>query len=79
MRAHIRHILNRFHAPTMLLSLMLWLCVAPFVLWLTIPFFGWQGGITAVAIALLLILAACWGICLLPKIPEEANPHATPK
>lgn len=67
MLAHIRHILSGFHDTTMFLSLMLWLCVAPFILLITLPFFGWQVGVTAIVIALLLILAACWGICLFPK------------
>jgi len=69
----LRKFLSGLHDTTMVLSLMLWLCVPPFVLLLTVPFFGWQVGIPAVAIALLLILAACWGICLFPKIPKEAN------
>lgn len=76
----MRHILRMYqndsHDATMLLALMLWLCVAPFVLLLTIPFFGWQGGLTAVVIALLITLALCWGVCLFPKNPEEAKTNA---
>ncbi len=69
----IRKYLSGFHDTTMFLALMLWLCVAPFVLLLTLPFFGWQGGVTAVVIAFLIALAMCWGICLFPKNPKEAN------
>lgn len=69
----IRKYLSGFHDTTMFLALMLWLCVAPFVLLLTLPFFGWQGGITAVVIAFLVALALCWGVCLFPKNPVEAK------
>ncbi len=73
---NIRNILNGFHDTTMYLSLMLWVCVAPFVLLLTVPFFGWSGGFTAAIIAFLIILAACWGICFFPKNSKEMNTHA---
>ncbi len=73
---HIRDILRGFHDTTMFLSLMLWICIAPFVLLLTVPFLGWQGGITAALIAFLIILAFCWGVCLFPKIPAEDNKNA---
>ena len=76
MLAHIRHILSGFHDTTMFLTLMLWLCVAPFVVLLTFPFFGWQGSITAVVITFLIALALCWSICLFPKTPEERNTNA---
>ncbi len=69
----IRKFLSGFHDTTMFLALMLWLCVAPFVLFLTLPFFGWQGGVTAVVIAFLIALAMCWGICLFPKNSAEVN------
>lgn len=71
MLTHIRRLLSDFHDTTMFLALMLWLCVAPFVLLLALPFFGWQGGITAVVITFLIALAMCWGICLFPKNPVE--------
>jgi len=76
MLAHLRNILNGFHDTTMFLTLMLWLCIAPFVLLFTLPFFGWQGGLAAAAITFLIALAACWGVCLFPKIPEEVKRNA---
>ena len=76
MLAHLRNILNGFHDTTMFLTLMLWLCIAPFVLLFTLPFFGWQGGLTAVAIAFLILLAMCWGVCLFPKISAEDKSNA---
>jgi hypothetical protein len=72
----IRNILNGFHDTTMFMALMLWLCVVPFVLLFTLPFFGWQGAFLAALITFLIALAACWGICLFPKIPEETNTNA---
>ena len=69
----IRKYLSGFHDTTMFLALMLWLCVAPFVLLLTLPFFGWQGSVTAVVIAFLIALALCWGICLFPENSTEVN------
>ena len=72
----IRRILNGFHDTTMFMSLMLWLCAVPFVLLLTVPFFGWVGGLIAAVVAFFIALAACWGICLFPKIPAEENEHA---
>ncbi len=76
MREWIDVLLGRFHDTTMFLALALWLCVAPFVLLFTLPFFGWQGGLTATVILFLLALAACWGICLFPKDLEgKSNAH----
>lgn len=76
MFARIRHILSGLHDTTMFLSLIIWLCVVPFILAFTVPFFGWQGGLAAALIAFLIALALCWGVCLFPKIPEEGNTHA---
>ena len=76
MFARIRHVLSGLHGTTMFLSLIIWLCVVPFVLVFTVPFFGWQGGLAAALIAFLIALALCWGVCLFPKIPEEENTHA---
>ena len=76
MFARIRHVLSGLHDTTMFLSLIIWLCVVPFVLVFTVPFFGWQGGLAAALIAFLIALALCWGVCLFPKIPEEKNTHA---
>ena len=73
----IRHWLNGFHDTTMFLSIGLWVCVAPLVLLFTFPFFGWQGGLTAVAIAFLLALVLCWGICLFPPPPGEPKPRGS--
>ncbi len=76
-RERIGVILGGFQDTTLFLTLAVWLCAAPFVLLLTLPFFGWQGGVTATAILFLLALAACWGICQYPKPAEEvtANDH----
>ncbi|MBI4790361.1 MAG: hypothetical protein HY782_25290 [Chloroflexi bacterium] len=76
MPKRIRHLLNGFHDTTMLLTLVLWLCVVPFVVLFTLPFFGWQGGLAAAAITFLIALALCWGVCLFPKIPEEVGSNA---
>lgn len=75
MLAHLRNILNGFHDTTMFLTLMLWLCALPIVLLVTLPFFGWQGGITAAVITFLIVLALCWGICLFPKNLTEVKPN----
>ncbi|MCL4395842.1 MAG: hypothetical protein M1482_13745, partial [Chloroflexi bacterium] len=72
----IQAILGGFHDTTMFLTLVIWLCVVPFVLLFTVPFFGWPGGLTAAMITFLIALAACWGVCLFPKIPEERNTTA---
>ena len=67
----LRKFLSGFHDTTMVLSMMLWLCILPFVLLLTIPFFGWQGGVTVATLLLFIALALCWGVCLFPKISSE--------
>gem|GEM_PF-2458982 len=72
----IRKYLSGFHDTTMFLSLMLWICVSPFILLLTVPFFEWQVGIVAVIIAFFIALTLCWGICLFPKIPVKENKNA---
>lgn len=69
----IRKYLNGFHDTTMFLALMFWLCVAPFVLLLTLPLFGWQGGITAIVVTFLIALALCWGVCLFPGNSVEVK------
>ena len=68
---HPRHFLNGFHDTTMLLTLVIWICVVPFVLLCTLPFFGWQGGFAAALITFLIALALCWGVCFFPKISVE--------
>ncbi len=77
MRERVRHFLNGFHDTTMFLALMLWVCLAPFVLFFTVPFFGWQAGLAAVLIAFFVVLALCWGVCVFPKIFPEDNLDAT--
>ena len=67
----VRIILGGFHDTTMSLTLVLWLCVVPFALVFTVPFFGWQGGLAAAMITFLIALTLCWGICLFPKISTE--------
>lgn len=70
----ILDVLKGFHDTTMFLTLGLWLCVAPFVVLFTFPFFGWQGSLTAATIAFLIALALCWGVCLFPKsLRDGAN------
>ncbi len=68
-----KHILSSIQDTTLFLTVMLWVCVAPFVLFLAVLFFGWEAGIVAVALTLLIALALCWGICVFPKITQEAN------
>ncbi|MBI5035040.1 MAG: hypothetical protein HZB51_31335 [Chloroflexi bacterium] len=71
MLTSIRQFLNGCHDTTMVLTSMLWVCILPVVLILTIPVFGWQGGLTAAAISFFIMLALCWGVCLFPKISTE--------
>ena len=50
-------------APTMALSLCVWLCSLPLVFFLVTPFFGWKiAGLTALGV-LVALLVACFGIC----------------
>lgn len=67
----------RTHDTTMLLTLFLWMCALPFILVLTVPFFGWQLGILAAAILLLLALLVCNALCYFPKISVEDKSNAT--
>lgn len=76
MGERLRHLFSGFRDTTMLLTLTVWLCVVPFVLLFTLPFFGWTGGVTAAVLSFLLALAACYGICLFPKSAEEVTAHA---
>ncbi len=55
------------HDTTMILALMLWVCVTPLMLLLTVPFFGWQTGLFALAVTLLAALLLYWRICLYPS------------
>ena len=65
------------HDTTMLLTLFLWLCALPFVLLLTVPFFGWQLGVLAAAIALFIALIICYALCYFPKISVEDKSNVT--
>ncbi len=70
-KRYLGRFLDGLHDTTMLLALVIWLCIVPFVLALTLPFFGWQGGLTAAVITLFIALALCWGVCLFPKISTQ--------
>lgn len=73
MLQRVKDLLNGLQDTTLFLTVMLWVCIAPFVLFLAVLFFGWEAGIVAVAGTLLIALALCWGICVFPKITKEAN------
>lgn len=73
MPKRIRNLLNGFHDTTMFLALGLWICVAPLVILFTVPFLGWQGGLTAVVLSFLIAVALCWGICLFPRLADDAG------
>lgn len=68
MKARIQKIWSGIHDTTLLLTLVIWLCGLPFILLLTIPFFGWQMGLLAAAIALFVALLICYAICYFPRI-----------
>ncbi len=73
LRERVSSIRRGLHDTTMLLALVIWLCVVPFVLALTLPFFGWQGGLVAAIVTLLLALVLCWRVCLFPQISPEGK------
>lgn len=73
MLAGIHNFLSGFHDTTLFLTLMLWVCATPLVLVLIVPLFGWEIGIVAAALTLLVALALCWDICVFPKISSEVN------
>ncbi|MBI4674538.1 MAG: hypothetical protein HY741_23070 [Chloroflexi bacterium] len=71
MKARVSSLWSNVHDTTMLLTLVIWLCALPFILLLTIPFFGWQRGILAAASAFFLALVVCYALCYFPKISVE--------
>ncbi len=77
MKERIRVIVGGFQDTTMFLALAVWMCVLPLVLVFTLPFFGWQGGLTAIVVTFLLALALCWAVCLNPQITDPATPRGT--
>lgn len=77
MRECIRVIVGGFQDTTMFLAVAVWLCVVPLVLLFTLPFFGWQGGLTAAVVTFLLALALCWAVCFYPQIADPAIPGGT--
>ncbi len=66
----LRVIVRGFQDTTMFLALAVWMCVVPLVLLFTIPFFGWEGGLSAAVVTFLLALALCWAVCLYPQIAD---------
>ncbi len=77
MRQRIRTMVCGFHDTTMFLALAIWMCVLPLVLVFTLPFFGWQVGLTAAVVTFLLALALCWAVCLYPQIADPATRSGT--
>jgi hypothetical protein len=77
MKKRIRVIVGGFQDTTMFLALAVWLCVVPLVLLFTLPFFGWQGGLTAAVVTFLLALALCRAVCLYPQIADPATSSGT--
>lgn len=76
MRTKMHDLLGGFQDTTMFMTLMVWICIVPFVVLFTLPFFGWQGGLTAAVITFIIALIVCWGICAFPQIPVEENSNA---
>ena len=77
MKARMQNLWNGIHDTTLLLTLFLWLCTLPFILLFTIPYFGWQVGVLAAAIALFAALIVCYALCYFPKIApnQEEKPN----
>jgi glucose-6-phosphate-specific signal transduction histidine kinase len=75
MKSRIRNLWNDVHDTTMLFSLILWLCVLPLVLLVTIPFFGWQGGLVGAVITFVVALVACYAICWFPNISTTKDSY----
>lgn len=68
MKARILKLRPNIHDTTLLLTLFVWLCALPFILLLTVPFFGWQVGLLAAAVALFAVLIICYALCYFPNI-----------
>lgn len=68
MKARMTNLWRNVHDTTLLLTLFLWLCALPLILLFTVPFFGWQVGLLAAAIALFAALIVCYTLCYFPKI-----------
>ncbi len=66
------------HDTTMFMTLMIWVCIVPFVILFTLPFFGWQGSLTAAVITFVIALIACWGVCSFPKSPVDDSSGKSP-
>lgn len=47
----------------MAVALIIWLCSLPLIGILIIPLLGWQAGLVAALVLLLLSMIVCWGIC----------------
>ena len=77
MKARISNWWSNVHDTTLLLTLLIWFCALPFILLLTVPFFGWQVGLLAAAIALFIALLVCYAICYFPKIQVEDQSNVT--
>ena len=50
-------------SDTMLLLLVVWLCTLPLIIWLIVPAFGIQAGLSLAAALLIGLLIICWGLC----------------
>ena len=76
MNRRIQHLWRNVHDTTMLFTFVLWLCVLPLVLLLTVPFFGWPGGLAGAAGTFIVALIVCYAICFFPTITREEELNA---
>lgn len=47
----------------MAVALLIWLCTLPLIGIFIVPFLGWQAGLVAALLMLILSMIVCWGIC----------------
>jgi len=73
MKRRLRNLWIGLRDTTLFFTLLMWLCVLPFVLLLTVPFFGWQGGVIGAIITFVAALIGCYIICAYPQISSRRN------
>jgi hypothetical protein len=73
MKGRIQGAWHNLHDTTMLFAFVLWLCVLPLILWLVVPWLGWQIAVFGAGVAFVLALIACYALCAFPEIVRDHN------
>lgn len=57
---------RKAYSEWMLITLVVWLCITPLLLFIVVPSWGTWFGASSVGLLLVFLLSLCWIVCLRP-------------